>query len=647
MKRSKGVAGWLLVCAGSAAAGAAWARDATPAPAPSPSPAMAPRFFETATVTARPVAAGARSVSVVERDELEASGARSLADVLDGVPGVFVLRGGGRAAPATAQVRAGDPNFTLVLLDGVPLNDPTDTQGGAANLAALPVDGVERVEVVRGPVSAFYGSNGLAGAVQLFTRAGPDAGEGTHARAALAGGNASLLRATATVGMPLRAGRAFVVATREQEDRRVGDDRFRLWSVQGGASFGLGAAALRLRGRAAELGARDYPDASGGPRYGSGDLRRSDGREQNLSVEVDLGSAERRHTLSAALTRHALERDGPGVVPLVPPALEDTRYARWRLGWRAPLVAGARARLAAGVTLERERARADTRLRLPEEFGGEVPGRYDVARTAGGPFVEAFVSRGALGVEAGLRLDLAGGTRAQWSPRLGVSLHPGAGHTRLHASLGRAFKLPGFFALSSPPELGGNPGLRPETAWAAETGVTHAWGARAEAGATFFANRYRNLIDFDFERFTHLNRSRVRARGAEARLRLRPERRLRLEGALTWQQAEEADGVPLLQRPRWLGHVSLTWEPAPAWRVRVDGQGVSRALDRQIPVPVRGSVAGRALVGCGASWRRPRGPGGWELFMRLDNLADTRYETLIGFPGPRRAWTAGVAYGRP
>ncbi len=140
------------------------------------------RFYDTATVTARPVDESPASVTVLPADELSASSAATAAELLLGRPGLFVLPAGGRAAGAQLLTRGGDPNFTLVLLDGVPLNDSTDTQGGLVSLAALPLGEVERVEMVRGPVSAVYGSAGLSGALQLSTVGGEDRPAGRRAR---------------------------------------------------------------------------------------------------------------------------------------------------------------------------------------------------------------------------------------------------------------------------------------------------------------------------------------------------------------------------------------------------------------------------------------------------------------------------------
>ena len=129
-----------------------------------------PSFQETVTVSAHPFPAVGSAMTVVDRATIEASGVQSVAEILLFVPGLRVSTTGSRGGMTTAQVRGGDPNFTLVLLDGIPLNDPTDPLGGTYDLASLPASRVERVEIVRGALSSFHGSSAIAGVVNVVTR---------------------------------------------------------------------------------------------------------------------------------------------------------------------------------------------------------------------------------------------------------------------------------------------------------------------------------------------------------------------------------------------------------------------------------------------------------------------------------------------
>src|SRR5205823_4115390 len=108
------------------------------------------------------------SVTVLDGATLRAEGLTHVADALRQVPGVAIVQSGSYGAQTSLFMRGGQSNYTKVLVDGVPLNDP----GGALDMGLLTLDGVDHIEVVRGPTSVLYGSDAVAGVVQIFTRRG-------------------------------------------------------------------------------------------------------------------------------------------------------------------------------------------------------------------------------------------------------------------------------------------------------------------------------------------------------------------------------------------------------------------------------------------------------------------------------------------
>lgn len=603
--------------------------------------APAATFHATAIVRERPLASATAAVTVLDREEIERSGARTAADLLRFAPGVDVAGNGARGGFATAQIRGGEPNFTLVLLDGVPLNDATYQVGDAFNLEGLPAAAVERIEIVRGPLSSFYGSTGLAGAINIVTRQGK---EGPLTPEVEAGaGDASLRWGSAALSGGAGRGAWFVGLSWEEEAERIADERFEQLGAYGNLALPLGSQArLELRTRHAAWEGEDYPDASGGPVLGSGELRRSEHEESSLGAEVRLEGA-RPQRLTAAFYRHEMDRRSPAVFPVVPPSVEATTFTRARLGWAATLLASGTFHWTAGADVQREEGENESLLLLPPEFGGELPGDYAIARTLPGAYTELALTRGGLVVEIGSRLDLPEDGGAQWSPRLGASWRPREGPLRLHASAGRAFKLPSFFALASPPQLGGNPDLRPEKALGGDVGAAWELG-RGEAGVTLFYNRYEDLIDFDFETFTHLNRSEVETRGIEATLAWRFTDRLSIQGNGAWQEIEDlVTDARLRHRPRRVGGARLLWQPDGRLDLQLDAQLVSRRFDQQIPAPGRDTVPGYERLGLTASWRFAES---WRLRARVDNLTDEDYEEMIGFPGAGRSLRVGLRYGK-
>src|SRR5262245_24164576 len=95
-------------------------------------------LYETATVVARPIEDATAAVTILDRDAIEALGASTVGDLVRQLVGLDLTTNGSPAGISTAQIRGGDPNFTLVLVDGVPLNDATDLFGGSVNLSSLP-----------------------------------------------------------------------------------------------------------------------------------------------------------------------------------------------------------------------------------------------------------------------------------------------------------------------------------------------------------------------------------------------------------------------------------------------------------------------------------------------------------------------------
>lgn len=618
--------------------------SAEPPPAGAADDPKPPAFYETTTVVARPVSSASGAVSLLEANDIRASEARSTSELLASVPGFHVLSSGGRAGQTSASIRGGDPNFTLVLLDGIPLNDSTDLQGGAVNLEELPAGLVERAEVVRGPLTSFYGTSSLSGVVQLFTpRGGPGP---VRASFGAEVGDASLRRGFARVSGPLKGGGFAAGASYDEESERIADESFRQIDAWGSASVPFGATReLRLVGRFADGSTEDYPDASGGPVYGTGERRASDHRDLALVAQLQLGDPSGRpQRILLGLSHRSLERTSPAVPPEVPASRESTDFTRARLGWHAPVLRGSRTEVDAGVSAEVESGRNASVLELPPALGGDVPGDYEETRGSAGAYAGVRRQQGRWLLEGALRADVATTDGAQLNPHAGVVFAPGAGRTRLRASLGRASKLPSFFALASPRALGGNPDLEPERAWGAEAGIElEIPSARLVLGGGYFRQDYRNVVDFDFEQFLHVNRADVRSQGVELTVRWQPHPTLSLDGQLTYADTVDLSGAPLLQQPYWRGSGRLTWRPTPAVSLQIQGRGVSSYLDRQIPVPDRDTVDGYGVLALAGSWRVGRG---LTLRGRADNLTDRTYETYIGFPGPGRSFWVGLGWDR-
>jgi len=155
--------------------------------------ALADPVLVTATRTAQPLSRALADASVLERDAIERSGATCLADLLVRLPGVEIQRNGGPGGTTSVFIRGGESRHTAVYIDGLRVDSQT-TAGAAWEM--LPVAEIERIEVLRGPAAAVYGSDAIAGVVQLFTKRGAGA---LQANAAVSVGRFATRQASAGV----------------------------------------------------------------------------------------------------------------------------------------------------------------------------------------------------------------------------------------------------------------------------------------------------------------------------------------------------------------------------------------------------------------------------------------------------------------
>jgi vitamin B12 transporter len=160
--------------------------------AATPAPQRLDPLSVTATRSLQPAADLLADVTVIGRDEIARSGAQSLAELLQRQPGSEIVQNGGPGSVSGVFLRGANTTQTLVLVDGIRLTSATS---GATALEAIPLDQIERIEVLRGPASSLYGADAIGGVIQIFTRRGTDdlsanlaAGYGTYSTRTVTGG---------------------------------------------------------------------------------------------------------------------------------------------------------------------------------------------------------------------------------------------------------------------------------------------------------------------------------------------------------------------------------------------------------------------------------------------------------------------------
>lgn len=587
---------------------------------PSPSPAApappAIAVFDASlevTASAEPAARDdvAAAVAVVDAAEIAQRGAPQVLDLLRTVPGVDVAQSGGPGKVASLFVRGTDSNQTLVMWDGVPLNEPLL---GGFDAAFLPTEGVARIEVVRGPFSALYGSSAIGGVVNVLTSAAATPRLALRAE----GGERGERLASGSGGWRAGGVSLFAAAHSRRSDGELRND----FLDSDGA---LGRAELAFGGGHVGLLARWLDAASGLPLDDTGTqprlARRNDWNERMLAVPAAFGGAA--WDVDALVSRLATDlRFSDPDDAFYTSSAAEAEILRARVsgtlrrddGW-----------LAAGVEGNRQEVASRS------NFGVDLDGERVTSR---GAFAQLHGVRGALRVEAGARVDRDEGFGSAVSPRVGLVW--GNATARLRASWGEAFRAPSLGERFYP--VTGNPALDPERSASTELAFEVERG-RASLVIAAFDSRQRDLIDFDFTAYRNVNVGRARSRGVESEVAWRsPTLSARL-GASWLDARDTANDVPLLRRPEWSGHLVLLGSRG-RWSGSLAAVAVGERDDVDPVTYRRTANPGYARVDLGVRYEATRGA---TPYVRIENALDRAYEEVLGFPARGRTAVAGVA----
>ena len=596
-------------------------------------PAPQPEIIVTGSRVATTPENIAANVTVLERDEFDVEKPAQLADVLQRVAGVHVDQVGGRGGTGSVYVRGADPNYTLVLVDGVRVNDPTNARGGSFDLSALDMADVERVEIARGPYSAVYGGDALAGVINIITRRAPSARG--HASLDAMGGAYDTHEVSLNAGGPAAAGNWNVGFSDAREGELVRGNEYASQRLSGGIDTAFGTAtSVSASARYSETEREGFPDDSGG--YEFAEIRDVERRKAEEGV-FGVGLNVRAGAATFALTLGYFDRndhiDSPGIAPGirdpfgVPPSIVDTNLERFTATFTGTQKLSDLVTLAYGAEWQREEGASDGSL----DFGGGfvLPTSFALTRTSWAPFAEVRLdSTFGLSTQAGVRIDYPDGYSSVTSPRLRVAYEFADSGFTVAGAWGKAFKLPSLYALGHP--LVGNPDLVPERGESSELELSQALleGA-ARWSVTFFDGEFRNAIDFDSGPPPMLvNRNRVDTSGFELAGQLDVGEQWRLDASVTNAKSEIAStGGQLRNRPEWRAGFGAHWAPSAALKFSAAATYVGESFDSSIAT---GDVDLPAYtrVDVSAVWQiSPR----LQTYLVVDNLTDQQYEQFVGF----------------
>ena len=577
----------------------------------------------TATREPTPEERALADITVIDAQAIRAAGAATLPELLQTVPGLEIYQSGPAGSVSGVFIRGSKIQQTLVLVDGMRLTNPMT---GMAPLELLPLASIERIEVLRGPASALYGSGAVGGVIQITTRErrGPPALDFSalvgsrhtaQTRVGVSGGDRDW---TYSLAMSRDTTRGFNATT---------PNNWRFNADRDGAGQSAMNAALSYRvAPSLKLGMNLFSSALDSD-YDAGSSSRDclNARANIASVYAQANAASR------WLGEFRLGDSGTDYEDCV---LTDRPRTRSRnASVHNTLVVHAELRALLGV----------------EQVRDSISG---AGVSFGAPTLFKQTERDTDSVYAGLERDIGPhqlrgiwrhdritGAGRENSGSLAWGWRPQAGWL-LRTGIGSAFRAPTFNDLFNP-WWGANPNLVPERAVSSEIAVEHQQADRF-VGATLFRSRIRDAIELDSNyEARNLDVARVLGLTLSGRRTLGAFS-LRANG--TWQDPEReftdpVNGVqssgPLARRARHHGNLGFDWRQGP-WRSGLQWRWQGARLD-----PALERMGGYGVLD--ASLSRQMGEG-WHWFARGVNLTDKPYETAYGYTAMPRSFFTGVRF---
>jgi vitamin B12 transporter len=579
----------------------------------------------TATRIEEKVSEQASSVSVVTREEIELKQPAVAAEALQGIPGVVVQQSGSPGNLANIRIRGGDSNGTLVMIDGFPLNGPSN---GQFDISSLPLVGFDRIEVVRGAQSALYGSNAMSGVVNFIPM---KAGEGSRAGAGIAGGSFNTLDWKAHGQWGNRKGGFTLGTAGFRSDGNLPNDHTDIVSFLGTGDYRVGDrstvhAILLSTGESKEIPVTDRgrdPNASKKRRDLLAGARWEIDVTKRFAVSVSAAGFHENLGISFPAA---------GTTTLV----EDyrTKSSRFFLRAEGRYSAGSVSSTFFGVEYNKDHSTDDffwSDTSFPPPYI-DNPSASAYNRSA---YLQEELRFGkGAGASLGARIDKNSEAGTKASPRAAVFKELGKSGVTLRAAYGRGFRVPTIFELHG---KYGNPDLVPEWADSYEAGGDYRTSdGKAILSATYFYQRKHHQISYQGQNQT--TNVDALSRG--------------VEGSATWwihpsvatvvsytytNSRDKHTHREILGVPSQRGMLSLLVTPGTRFEGQLSWRFESDQLEYAPTDWYPGKRPGYGVVDAYATYRIPTPAPEFKeiaLFGKVLNLLNREYEERKGYPSP-------------
>lgn len=569
----------------------------------------------------QPLSQVGSSVSVVSAEDIERNQQIFVLDALETLPGVSISQNGPFGGTASVSLRGVGGNNTVMLVDGVQLNDAS-SPGGAYNFGTLDTYNIERIEVLRGPQSVLYGSDAIGGVVNVITKTG---GEGLGGKIFAEGGSFNTFRAAGNIfGGNDKLGFNLSASGTSTDGISAADENDGNTEKDGLSSINLsGKVTSRVSESVKVEFISNYSDNSGDfDSFGPVDGDNVADTNEFIAVGriyADALDGRLSNTLSAEYTQIDRKSFTDGV------ETSDATGKRTNFDYLGVFTVDDAWTLTGGAQHEATKSRVSS----------------DESFTINSLFGEtAFTGIKNLVVTGGVRYDDHETFGSETTFRTTASYQIEQTGTKLIANWGQGFKAPSVFQLTYICTFCGltepSSGLKPERATGYEFGFEQALADdKVTFGATYFHQKSKDLIDFDFSA-GYVNVNSARSKGVEITLNAELLENLMINANYTYTNAVNLDtNLTLAREPKHLISGSVQWMP------------IAR-LSTVLNVTHNGSEEQSFGAGTLDRWTRVDIRVSYELYedlsvyARIDNLLDEEYQHVLGYGTPDRSFFGGI-----
>lgn len=555
------------------------------------------------------------SVSIISADDIEKLGFDFAADAIASAPGVTVNQNGSLGGLATVSIRGAATAQTLVLIDGIPVNDSSTVNGGF-DFARLDTENIERIEILKGPQSTLWGTDAIGGVVSIITKEA-EPGPGGSAFAEI--GSFNTVRGGASIGnanetgefrLALTGSSSDGISKADENNGNSEEDPYEAFtlSAKGGLNFGDARLAADVLWSDAESEFDSFVFGQQG-NVGDGEqLNQTEELSGNISFSAPLLNGRLENLLVAGyseITRENFTNGAPSF---------DGEGDRSILRYQGTLNINDANTLAFGA----EREETTTQ---------------DEETSINGLFVlHELQASEKLTLTGGLRVDDHSSFGTETTARVAAAFNPRPQFT-LRASWGQGFKAPTLLQLSGGGFTLPNPNLQPETSEAFDAGIE--WRApdgHSELGLTVFSADIRDQISFASTGY--FNESEVDSTGVEITGRYDLSAWLSISGYYANIDSTRTDGSATFRVPEHSGDVQVNIDPegpfSGAVLVRYNGEEPNTngtMLDAWTRVDVTGRYEFSEKI---------------EVFGRIENLFDEEYQQILGYGTPGLSGSIGI-----